>query len=228
MYNNQESGNYYMKPMPNIWPTSYNHVEYPVEFQTNSSTYPSAIPGSKQADNLTNTNSYRYFQPTPYTDYNLNQNLYYQDSSEYENLNPRYPSVASINKIQSIDNQTVYLDSNVHEKETSSDSNNESSSDRNEESTSYKENDEDYSNTKENLSYESKNENILTNNSLVNNIPTFFTTQKIQNSTAKLSYTVYQLELLNAIYTDMKYPNSVQKTMIAKLIGITRDQVKVC
>jgi cell division septal protein FtsQ len=25
----------------------------------------------------------------------------------------------------------------------------------------------------------------------------------------------------------MKYPNSVQKTLIAKLIGITRDQVKV-
>jgi hypothetical protein len=58
--------------------------------------------------------------------------------------------------------------------------------------------------------------------------PPYFTTQKIQNTTtAKLSYTVYQLELLNAIYIDMKYPNSVQKTLIAKLIGITRDQVKV-
>lgn len=59
------------------------------------------------------------------------------------------------------------------------------------------------------------------------NIPAYFTTQKIVNNTAKLSYTVYQLELLNAIYIDMKYPNSVQKTLIAKLIGITRDQVKI-
>ena len=56
---------------------------------------------------------------------------------------------------------------------------------------------------------------------------TLFTTQKLNNSTAKLSYTPYQLELLNSIYKDMKYPNSVQKTLIAKLIGITRDQVKV-
>ena len=54
-----------------------------------------------------------------------------------------------------------------------------------------------------------------------------FTTQKLSNSTSKLSYTPYQLELLNSIYKDMKYPNSVQKTLIAKLIGITRDQVKV-
>ena len=58
-------------------------------------------------------------------------------------------------------------------------------------------------------------------------IPVYFTTQKIVNNTAKLSYTVYQLELLNAIYVDMKYPNSVQKTLIGKLIGITRDQVKI-
>ena len=59
-------------------------------------------------------------------------------------------------------------------------------------------------------------------------LPAYFTTQKIaQTAAAKLSYTVYQLELLNAIYTDMKYPNSVQKTLIGKLIGITRDQVKI-
>ena len=62
---------------------------------------------------------------------------------------------------------------------------------------------------------------------LANSYPAFFTTQKMANNTSKLSYTVYQLELLNAIYSDMKYPNSVQKTLIAKLIGITRDQVKI-
>jgi hypothetical protein len=54
-----------------------------------------------------------------------------------------------------------------------------------------------------------------------------FTTQKMSNATTKLSYTPYQLELLNSIYKDMKYPNSVQKTLVAKRIGITRDQVKV-
>jgi hypothetical protein len=54
-----------------------------------------------------------------------------------------------------------------------------------------------------------------------------FTTQKLSNATTKLSYTPYQLELLNSIYKDMKYPNSVQKTLVAKRIGITRDQVKV-
>lgn len=59
------------------------------------------------------------------------------------------------------------------------------------------------------------------------NYPAYFTTQKLTNSATKLSYTPYQLELLNSIYMDMKYPNSVQKTLIAKCIGITRDQVKV-
>jgi hypothetical protein len=62
---------------------------------------------------------------------------------------------------------------------------------------------------------------------LANNYPAYFTTQKIVNNTTKLSYTVYQLEILNDIYKEMKYPNSVQKTMIANIIGITRDQVKV-
>lgn len=73
-------------------------------------------------------------------------------------------------------------------------------------------------------------ENVEKNNEktpITNSYPAFFTTQKMANNTSKLSYTVYQLELLNAIYSDMKYPNSVQKTLIAKLIGITRDQVKI-
>lgn len=84
-----------------------------------------------------------------------------------------------------------------------------------------------------NTSYDSNKEsiedsNISSSNALNNNnMTTYFTTQKVLNNTVKLSYTAYQLELLNAIYTDMKYPNSVQKTLIAKLIGITRDQVKI-
>jgi hypothetical protein len=81
-----------------------------------------------------------------------------------------------------------------------------------------------YDSNKENNNDESNQSTSLNNN---NNIPAYFTTQKMSNNTVKLSYTAYQLELLNAIYTDMKYPNSVQKTLVAKLIGITRDQVKV-
>ena len=71
------------------------------------------------------------------------------------------------------------------------------------------------------------NNNNNNNNRHLNYQTSLFTTQKLNNSTTKLSYTPYQLELLNSIYNDMKYPNSVQKTLIAKLIGITRDQVKV-
>jgi hypothetical protein len=59
------------------------------------------------------------------------------------------------------------------------------------------------------------------------NYPVYFTTQKISSNSTKLSYTNFQLELLNAIYMDMNYPNSTQKTMIAAIVGITRDQVKV-
>lgn len=74
----------------------------------------------------------------------------------------------------------------------------------------------------------SSSDSSQNNKHLTNYQTTIFTTQKMNNSTTKLSYTPYQLELLNSIYTDMKYPNSVQKTLVAKLIGITRDQVKVC
>ena len=44
----------------------------------------------------------------------------------------------------------------------------------------------------------------------------------------RLSYTRYQLELLNGIYDEVRYPNSTQKQLIAKRVGITREQVKVC
>ena len=81
-----------------------------------------------------------------------------------------------------------------------------------------------YDSNKENMN---NDENNTSGSSNLNNIPAYFTTQKVVSNTVKLSYTAYQLELLNAIYTDMKYPNSVQKTLVAKLIGITRDQVKV-
>lgn len=52
-------------------------------------------------------------------------------------------------------------------------------------------------------------------------------TQKAQNTTTeKLCYTIEQLDLLNAIYNEIRYPNSVQKTMIANIIGINREQTK--
>jgi hypothetical protein len=58
--------------------------------------------------------------------------------------------------------------------------------------------------------------------------PPFIPAQKAQNNTVvKLCYKMDQLELLNAIYSEMKYPNSVQKTMIANIIGISREQTKV-
>ncbi|WAR19964.1 OTX5-like protein, partial [Mya arenaria] len=43
----------------------------------------------------------------------------------------------------------------------------------------------------------------------------------------RLSYTRYQLELLNGIFLEVRYPNSTQKQLIAKRVGITRDQVKI-
>ena len=43
----------------------------------------------------------------------------------------------------------------------------------------------------------------------------------------RFSYTRYQLELLTAIFVHVRYPNSIQKQLIAKRVGITRDQVKV-
>ncbi|BFZ07966.1 hypothetical protein BsWGS_11005 [Bradybaena similaris] len=43
----------------------------------------------------------------------------------------------------------------------------------------------------------------------------------------RLSYTRHQLEMLNGIYEEVRYPNSTQKQLIAKRIGITREQVKI-
>lgn len=57
--------------------------------------------------------------------------------------------------------------------------------------------------------------------------PAFFTTQKAPINKDKLKYTPYQLELLNAIYMEIDYPNCNQKTLIAQVIGIKREQLKV-
>lgn len=43
----------------------------------------------------------------------------------------------------------------------------------------------------------------------------------------KLSYTPFQLELLNMIYLKWKHPKAEQKTFIAKCVGITRKQTMV-
>lgn len=79
---------------------------------------------------------------------------------------------------------------------------------------------------------EEKNENNSNSNETValnqmNNLPTYLNTQKIVSNSSKLNYRDDQLILLNSIYIEFKYPNSVQKTIIAKRIGITRDQIKV-
>lgn len=81
-----------------------------------------------------------------------------------------------------------------------------------------------YDSNKEN-EQEVDSESPLVNNA--NSYPAYFTTQKIVNNTTKLSYTNYQLGILNVIYKEMTYPNSVQKTLIANIVGITRDQVKI-
>jgi hypothetical protein len=81
-----------------------------------------------------------------------------------------------------------------------------------------------YDSNKEN-DQEADSESPLVNNA--NSYPAYFTTQKIVNNTTKLSYTNYQLGILNVIYKEMTYPNSVQKTLIANIVGITRDQVKI-
>ncbi|KAL8589731.1 hypothetical protein ACOMHN_027239 [Nucella lapillus] len=43
----------------------------------------------------------------------------------------------------------------------------------------------------------------------------------------RLSYTPFQLDMLNSIFGVIRYPNGAQKAKIAKRMGITREQVKV-
>ncbi|CAF1011667.1 unnamed protein product [Brachionus calyciflorus] len=179
------------------------------ETQAYTNFYGQNYPYNTNAENY----GYNYYNPMySYSNY-IQQPNYYNvfgsqrvDTFEAPNTNISNESTQKLSedliKIQAKVNERLASES---KSENSSSSESESNSD-----SSNKENDE--SDNKEKL---------------VNNYPAFFTTQKMANNTSKLSYTVYQLELLNAIYSDMKYPNSVQKTLIAKLIGITRDQVKI-
>ena len=43
----------------------------------------------------------------------------------------------------------------------------------------------------------------------------------------RLSYTRYQTLLLNDIFASIHFPNTKQKQLIAKRVGISKDQVKV-
>lgn len=55
-----------------------------------------------------------------------------------------------------------------------------------------------------------------------------FTSSSVKNSNnPKLSYTPFQLELLNLIYSKWKHPKAEQKTFISKVVGITRKQTMV-
>lgn len=49
----------------------------------------------------------------------------------------------------------------------------------------------------------------------------------LQMARARFSYTRYQLDLLNGIFDHIRYPNSIQKEIIARRVGITSVQVKV-
>ena len=43
----------------------------------------------------------------------------------------------------------------------------------------------------------------------------------------RANYTRHQLVMLNEIFQQHKYPNSLQKTLIAKYIGVSRDQIRI-
>lgn len=43
----------------------------------------------------------------------------------------------------------------------------------------------------------------------------------------RANYTRHQLIMLNEIFREHKYPNSLQKTLIAKYIGVSRDQIRI-
>lgn len=151
-------------------------------------------------------NYYNYYQMYSYSNYIQNPNYYVFSNQQAPTISAESATQANeeLLKIQTKVNEKLNCNPSLEKSESSSSSEAESQIESN------KENDEN-----------------VEKNPITNNYPAFFTTQKIANNTSKLSYTVYQLELLNAIYSNMKYPNSVQKTLIAKLIGITRDQVKI-
>ncbi|CAF0804576.1 unnamed protein product [Adineta steineri] len=43
----------------------------------------------------------------------------------------------------------------------------------------------------------------------------------------RANYTRHQLVMLNEIFKKHKYPNSLQKTLISKYIGVSRDQIRI-
>lgn len=43
----------------------------------------------------------------------------------------------------------------------------------------------------------------------------------------RANYTRHQLVMLNELYKKLPYPNSLQKTLIAKHIGVSRDQIRI-
>lgn len=43
----------------------------------------------------------------------------------------------------------------------------------------------------------------------------------------RANYTRHQLVMLNEIFKEHRYPNSLQKTLIAKYIGVSRDQIRI-
>lgn len=43
----------------------------------------------------------------------------------------------------------------------------------------------------------------------------------------RANYTRHQLVMLNEIFKKHRYPNSLQKTLIAKYIGVSRDQIRI-
>ncbi|CAF0737494.1 unnamed protein product [Rotaria sordida] len=55
-------------------------------------------------------------------------------------------------------------------------------------------------------------------------IPSSTTMMLPQN---RANYTRHQLVMLNEIFKKHKYPNSLQKTLIAKYIGVSRDQIRI-
>ena len=50
---------------------------------------------------------------------------------------------------------------------------------------------------------------------------------ELANQKERFNYTRYQTELLNSIFEKIHYPNLRQKQLIAKRVGINKDQVKV-
>jgi hypothetical protein len=56
-------------------------------------------------------------------------------------------------------------------------------------------------------------------------IPSTSSTMMLPQNRA--NYTRHQLVMLNEIFKKHKYPNSLQKTLIAKYIGVSRDQIRI-